>query len=60
MKRKTRRKQPRRMTPPLFLRDAETGERSVIELDESGTTDRAQVTGCVRAFLKLGQDSGST
>jgi hypothetical protein len=50
---KPRRKQPRRMTPPLFLRDAENGERSIIELDDSAQLVRTQTTGRMTVYLKL-------
>lgn len=50
-----RRKQPRRLTPPLILRD-DDGGRECIEVDEEHTTSRTLKSGRVSAFLILSSD----
>ena len=53
MKRKHRkRKQPRRLTPPLVLRN-DDGERELIEVDQTLTTSEIMRSGRVRALLVL-------
>ena len=49
---KRRRKQPRRLTPPLFLRGAE-GEREVVEVDHELVTRSTMTSGRVRAILVI-------
>lgn len=55
MRRKPRRKQPRRLTPPLILRDDEGG-RECIEVDQELTSNRTLKSGRVSAFLILSSD----
>lgn len=50
---KRMRKQPRKCTPPLSLRD-ENGEREIIAIDEELVTARACYSGRVTCFLNLG------
>lgn len=52
---KRKRKQPRRLTPPLILRDSD-GERECIEVDQEHTTTRTMMSGRVRAYLILSGD----
>jgi hypothetical protein len=47
------RKQPRRMTPPLLLRDQD-GERTIVALDEELVTDQPQRSNRATLFLNSG------
>jgi len=53
MKRTKRtRKEPRRLTPPLFLRGAQ-GDREVVEVDQEIVTISDMTSGRVRAILQI-------
>lgn len=52
---KPKRKQPRRLTPPLFLK-GESGVRDCIEIDDQIVTMERSCTGRVSVFLTLGPD----
>jgi hypothetical protein len=49
---KRKRKQPRRMTPPLVLR-SDAGDRAIIEVDDEILTEQPHQSNRTTAFLQL-------
>jgi hypothetical protein len=53
-KRKRLRKQPRKLTPPLVLRDDRTGEVHIVEVDHEHVTTNAHHSRRISAILHFG------